>query len=133
MFSARQNPRRTDARLPSVSQPHSLARVSDRLDELRRQRALVQQHLDWLDEEIAAESLADPTRVPVLERPRATLAPPANATAGTPPDPDALLAKYRTEAQASPAKVKLGCWVAFLAAFATFWGAIAVWYWLRAR
>jgi hypothetical protein len=35
--------------------------MSDRLSELRRQRALIQQHADWLDREIAACSGPRPT------------------------------------------------------------------------
>ena len=42
--------------MPVPSPSFTVAPMPDRLDELRRQRALLEQHLDWLDREIAAET-----------------------------------------------------------------------------
>lgn len=98
--------------------------MPDRLAELRRQRALVQQHLAWLDAEIAAAEGEKPPATPA--------AAPAQAPATEhPADAEALLARYAAEERTSPNRVKMGCWIAFLILFAGFWGAIGVWYLLR--
>jgi hypothetical protein len=104
--------------------------VTDRLNELRRQRDLVRQHLDWLEAEIASAS-------------GAKSAPPAKATApqsttphhppASDPDAEALLQRYGTESGDSAAKVKLGCWVVFAGSFVLLGLAIAAWFILRAR
>lgn len=106
--------------------------MSDRLAELRRQRALVQQHLAWLDAEIAAAEK--------FPAPAVASAPASAATAGVgeapaipPADTEALLARYAEEERTKPGQVKLGCWIAFLILFAGFWGAVGVWYFLKTR
>ncbi len=70
--------------------------MSDRLTDLRRQRAAIQQHLDWLDREIAAEQTgpgappapAPAAPVPVIHptAPRASEADPGLTDLGQ-PDP----------------------------------------------
>lgn len=102
-------------------------RVSDRLDELRRQRAIVQQHLAWIESEIAAAGGE-------ISAPK-TAAPSAPSLAAKPPatPADALLEQYAAEEQTSPGKVKLGCWIAFVVLFAGFWGAVGVWYLLKTK
>ena len=57
--------------------------MPDRLDELRKQRALVQQHLTWLDHEIAAVTVTRLTLPPFAMR-SGTRAPMASS-ATTPP------------------------------------------------
>lgn len=109
--------------MPVDGTPPTLPGVSDRLAELRRQRALVQQHLAWLDEEIAAAEGA-------ATRPAAPMAP-SRARETVPADADALLARFADEERLSPRKLKLGCWLAFLIALAAFAGAIALWYFLQ--
>lgn len=109
--------------------------MSARLAELRRQRALVQQHLAWLDAEIAAvdgkERHAPP---PAFATPVApVIAAPAAPTTINPADTDALLAHYGAEERTSPRQVKLGCWIAFIVLFTGFWGAVGVWYFLKTR
>jgi len=73
--------------------PQARARMPDRLAEIRRQRALVAEHLAWLDREIAAAAPATaapvaPTTTAVVPAP---IAPPA--TAPSPLDPAAILAQ----------------------------------------
>ncbi|MBA4137087.1 MAG: hypothetical protein C0518_07205 [Opitutus sp.] len=113
----------------------TLVRVTDRLHELRRQRELLQQHLDWLDAEIAAEALTDPTKVALVDRPRftpsASVAHPAPPS--TAPDPDTILQKFGSDLQQAPARAKLGCWVVFFSAFALLGLTVATWFVLRGR
>lgn len=106
--------------------------VSDRLNDLRRQRELIQQHLEWLDAEIALESLGEPAEVILTERPRFTAPDPSRSVPPS-PDPDALLRQYSVEARNSPAKAKLGCWVAFVSAFVLFTTVVTAWYFLSTR
>lgn len=59
--------------------------MPDRLDELRKQRALVQQHLTWLDHEIAAVTVTRLTLPPFAMR--SSTRPPIAPTATTPSVP----------------------------------------------
>ncbi|HSY54793.1 MAG TPA: hypothetical protein VK785_10120 [Opitutaceae bacterium] len=84
----------------------------DRLQELRRQHALVQEHLAWLDREIASTAGG---------------AAPAPAIQGQPIVPvadggdiDALIESYKAEARSTPATVRRGCFFAFAAALLLF-------------
>jgi len=96
--------------------------VSDRLAELRRQRDLLQQHLAWLDTEIAAESRAPTARPTVTPTPAAPTA-----------DPDAILRQLRADSGAAQARMKLGCWAAFAGALLLFGFGIALWFVIRTR
>lgn len=81
--------------------------MSDRLDQLRRQRALLQEHLVWLDAEIRAAATANApaeTAAPLRSSP---------ADAGL----DLLVAAQQAEPAKSAAAVKRGCFVAFALAF----------------
>ncbi len=107
---------------PATGRP-TLLPVSDRLQDLRRQRALVQQHLAWLDTEIAAAespagTLPSGHPIPVDTAPSA---------AATPEEAEAL-ALARAEAVNAPAQAKLGCWIVFAGAFVLLFAAIAVWF-----
>lgn len=106
--------------------------MSDRLQELRRQRALVQEHLAWLDREIAAAAPAIampespwPAKTPAA--PPAPLAPsvvpvavgapaaeilPAEVAATA----DAILDEYRVQPDNLKTDVKKGCFLYFFAA-----------------
>ncbi len=52
--------------------------MSDRLSELRRQRALIQQHADWLDREIAACSGPRPAVPAPVAASKPAVSPPEN-------------------------------------------------------
>ncbi len=116
-------PART-SRLAPEPDPSTLAAVTDRLQELRRQRALVQQHLAWLDAEIAAAtpSAAVPNEGAAPTDP----APAVPAPPATPEEAEAL-AQARAEAANAPAAAKRGCWVVFAGAFLLLFAFIAVW------
>ncbi len=95
--------------------------VSDRLDELRRQRALVQQHLEWLDAEIAAE--ARHAR-PIAASASATRS--ARSDARSPIESsalresselDVLLSAQKSAPANSAADARRGCFVAFALLF----------------
>jgi hypothetical protein len=97
--------------------------VSDRLQDLQRQRALVQEQLAWLDREIAA--LQGPTAPPPTPVPYATPVPPV-APRYTPPSSadaaaaeqaaDEILAQYRQESQSLQTTVRRGCFLYFFIA-----------------
>ena len=108
--------------------------MSDRLDEFRRQRGLLREHLAWLDREIAAlEGGAPPQDAPAPPR----AAPPLQ---GAPPplsdralaayaDAEAILAEYRKPPVSIQKQAKRGCLIyfaVFLAAMALFVAAVYV-------
>ncbi|MBI5692695.1 MAG: hypothetical protein HZC55_21665 [Verrucomicrobia bacterium] len=108
--------------------------MSDRLAELRRQRALVQEHLDWLDREIAASAPVPPgppaasappphpaaAATPVQAVAPASMAPMAGpgaaATGSAPVDPDSILEQYRSAPGSLQSDVRKGCFLYFAAA-----------------
>ncbi len=118
--------------------------MSDRLAELRRQRALVQEHLAWLDRELAALLATSPASTPGSDSTRpslpeskpSTLTPtprsadsfvvgintsapsPSGPAEDTPPAPDALIEQFRFEPEAVKQDVRKGCFLYFAAAFA---------------
>lgn len=98
--------------------------MSDRLAELRRQRALLQDHLAWLDREIAAETAAAQPITKIVEPspPAAVVAPPAAARADFPATvqpnagTDVLLDEYRVAPEALKRDIRKGCFLYFAAA-----------------
>jgi len=101
--------------------------VSDRLNELQRQRALVQEHLGWLEREIARE-LGQPaapaaTAAPVPPPPTPAPAPSA-AVPATPADKlseeaaaraaEEVFARYQPTRGQSPGDIKKGCVLYFV-------------------
>jgi hypothetical protein len=113
--------------------------MADRLEELRRQRALVQQHLEWLDREIAAESGkstqaqtgAKLAAVVTLSNPANVTAPPGPAESAPQRNPDAadkILDEYRVAPESLQSDVRKGCWIYFAAALAIFFGVVAILY-----
>lgn len=97
---------------------------SDRLNELRRQRALVQQHLEWLEAEIAAAEnktrAAVPLRSPAGSQNEAITSPIESISLSeTAPSPEleALVAAQKTAPANSAAEVKRGCFIAFAGLF----------------
>jgi hypothetical protein len=79
--------------------------MSDRLEELRRQRSLQREHLAWLDREIAAlEGVGQPPLSPVP--PQAAVHFPAELG-----NADAILEEYRRPAGSIERRTKLGCFL----------------------
>jgi hypothetical protein len=99
--------------------------VSDRLNELQRQRALVVEHLQWLDKEIAAcrpqaGTAQTPANPPVLLPPPAASSPAAAASSPAalqpaPRDTDPAFALLQEEERRRSQVSKSGCWIVFSA------------------
>lgn len=124
----------------------------DRLSELRRQRALLQEHLAWLDREIADAAAGrgdSAAAAPSPAPPAATGAVPASAPgiAADPPresappagpadssavkiEPDAILEQYRTPGGSLQSDVRKGCFLYFAAALVLLGAGVAALYFL---
>lgn len=103
--------------------------MSDRLNDLRRERAVIQAHLEWLDREIASQSggaANTSAPAPTAAAHAAPLA--ANASLGTiplplaaatpgPPEIDIALDSYRQNPVALQSDVRKGCFLYFAIAF----------------
>lgn len=137
---------RPAADLPPFRRFFSVPPMPDRLAELRRQRALIQEHLAWLDREVAAlerhrvtpapTALEPVTPAPfvvgvntvsatVKSAPASTL---STLSAGLPAAPaigstsvpaaDDILEQYRVEPTALKQDIRKGCFLYFAAAMA---------------
>lgn len=130
--------------------------MQDRLADLRRQRALIQEHLDWIDREIiraerqlqAGHSAAHASATPAVIPPGAlvgsaappapaaqTLAPLSAAAITTPPhlaQADAILDEYRVPTNTLKSDVRKGCLLYFAGAFVLLGAGIAL-LWLAFR
>jgi hypothetical protein len=109
--------------------------MSDRLTELQRQRALIQEHLAWLDHEIAAaQGKPLPTPLVASQLPSGKL-PQAIATLSTPNEADAekIISQYHKDPSSLNKDTKRGCLMAFGLAMGVIALASFVAYWLYAR
>ena len=99
-----------------------LAHVSDRLKELQRQRALVQEQLAWLDQEIATLQGSPVTEktVPVVTVPLPVQKTPAvfSDAAAAEQAAEEILAQYKQEGESLQSSVKRGCFLYFFIALA---------------
>jgi hypothetical protein len=86
----------------------------DRLQELRRQRALVQQQLAFLDREIASASGEANPAMPAAQIPPPGSAAPSQPAAGG--DVDEVIKSFEEESRSDPADAKTGCIWIFVAA-----------------
>ena len=129
--------------------------MPDRLAELVRQRALVLEHLDWLEREIAtAKSVAAPSAMASASSPPATTSPasesatsattaaPGNTegaesrsaslttslVAGMPPEAEIILDQYRATSATVKQDVRKGCFLYFAAAFVVLGLVVAILY-----
>ncbi len=87
--------------------------MSDRLQELLRQKALLDEHAAWLERQIAAER-ARTGEVPPAAPNLSTPAAPQSAMT----DAEALLGQYRSNPQSLQQEVKRGCFLYFFGALA---------------
>lgn len=118
-----------------------MAASSDRLAELQRQRALVQEHLAWIEREIVAADSTSPLSNPT--GPNQPAATPAAAKASTPvatasttenlsADVEALMDPYRVSPVDVQRDVRKGCLLYFVGALILGTGAvIGLYYALR--
>jgi hypothetical protein len=96
--------------------------VPDRLDDLRRQRALQKEHLDWLDREIAAlegepAGAEPPPLAPTLDEQERDVR-----------DAEAILDDYRSPAADVSKRAHYGCFLYFGIAMAVLAVALAILY-----
>lgn len=111
--------------------------MPDRLPQLRRQRALVQEQLDWIDREID-EATAQagleitPTQAAPEEdssAPSAQAVPdPVAATSLTTADDDDMTASYRVAPDVLRTDVRKGCFLYFVGALLVLGAIVAVLY-----
>ncbi len=103
--------------------------MTDRLQELLRQKALLQEHSAWLDREIAVEMTRSASATPSPPKdaghPQADAAPAGGA--------DAILDQYRSSSQSIHQEVKRGCLLYLAAAFAVLAAAVLAIYFFYRR
>jgi|SRR5215216_3226725 len=115
--------------------------MADRLQELLQQRALIKEHLAWIEGEIAAASgcpiepalpytpVVQP--VPLQQPPSRAAVVPAPVVTGPRlrDDEDSLIARLAAEERNAPVPTKKGCWVFFWITLAAL--AAAAWAMIR--
>ena len=110
--------------------------MSDRSDELRRQRDLLREHLAWVEREIAREAVEAPEQAPVYQPPPRLVQPHFSVSASDADrDAEAILAEFRRSAPAVEAQTKRGCILYFVACLGLLLAVVlgAVYYYYRAR
>jgi hypothetical protein len=110
--------------------------VSERSDELRRQRELLRENLAWLEREIAREEGIAAQEAPPPQAPPRLSQPPSSASASDRDrDAEAILAEYRTSAPAVESQTKRGCILYFAVALVLFLGVagVLIFFYARAR
>ncbi len=128
---------------PGLASILPAAMSPDRISELRRQRALIAQHLAWIDAELttagaAQAGLASASNPASLASLDLSSAPPAIPSATTAHEPgvamaharaDEIIEKYRATEALDPKATKRGCLVLFGALFALVGaGLLAIYY-----
>ena len=103
--------------------------MSDRADELRRQRDLLREHLAWLERELAAEEgSARPQAPRSFVAPPVSLPSPQAAARADDRDAEAILSEYRSAPVSITSSAKLGCIAYFAIAMVLLVGAVAAFY-----
>jgi hypothetical protein len=103
--------------------------VSDRADELRRQRDLLREHLAWIEKELAAEEGSARPQPGVAYAPPGATPPPLEDTTG--PDDselEAMLEEFRPAPVSISSNAKLGCIAYFALAMVLLIGCLAAFY-----
>ena len=104
--------------------------MSERLRHLQRQRALLSEHLTWIDNEIARENqIQSAASIEVASKESPTPPPPQSVTAATAPaEADALIEKYAADERQNPDDIRRGCLYVFISALILLIaGVTAVW------
>ena len=102
--------------------------MSERLQQLQRQRRLLEEHLAWLDREILRETGAAPSSSPAAEPTAALPAGPDHVSANAEVELEAtsILAEYEQDPRSLQGDVKRGCLTAFAIAMGTLILAVAL-------
>jgi hypothetical protein len=94
--------------------------MSERLRHLQRQRALLSEHLAWIDNEIARETPASSASTPRVAAPAESTTPPLpsspSASPEIPAEADVLMEKYAAQERQNPGDVRRGCLYVFASA-----------------
>jgi hypothetical protein len=105
--------------------------MSDRLSYLQRQRALLREHLAWIDSEISREAPTAAPAAPTADSTptKASMLSTSNAVVPEPlGEADALIEKYASEERQSPDAIRRGCLYVFISAVSLLTACvIAVW------
>lgn len=101
--------------------------MSDRLDELKRQRELQKERLEWLDREIASLE-SQPPKLQEEGAPEAAGAAPDPALEGA----EAILQEYRRHPADISRRTRYGCLLYFAALMAVL-AILAAYFYLRVR
>ena len=114
--------------------------VSDRLNELQRQRALLQAHLAWLEREITREAGAPARPVAAAPLPHLTQAPFPALAQRRESDPVAaqhaaeeIMARYQQPVTDTTRDVKRGCYLYFAFAMGLLILGVIGWYYLHTQ
>jgi len=110
--------------------------MSDRLNDLRRERTVIQAHLEWLDREIAVQSNAGantsapaPTSAALAANASlGTISQPLSAAAPSSSEIDVALDSYRQDPVALQSDVRKGCFLYLAIAFLLLFLAVGALY-----
>jgi hypothetical protein len=87
--------------------------MPDRLQELQRQRALIQEQLAWLDREITAAQGIPPLPINAVHPPQ-VVAPTTRPTATTSDEAEKILGEFKKETFEVKTDAQRGCLIFFL-------------------
>lgn len=115
--------------------------MSDRLKELQRQRALVQEHLNWLDREIAAasgsvqpgEKISSVIAKQILTQASLNSPPVPSGKVRGDPAAEEIIAQYQNNPKSLHGSVKRGCFLYFFIALGLLAFGVALLYFLRTK
>ena len=106
--------------------------MSDRLQKLLRQRALINEHLAWLDREIAG-SEGVPPLPPPADRPLQTVVPATAPTSNATKEAERILGQFQKNAQVVRTDARRGCLLIFSIAMGLLALAVIVGYYFYGR
>jgi len=106
--------------------------MTDRLQELLRQRALLQEHLTWLNREIAAAEGIPSLPTPV-DKPTKCVAPTTLPAVKSSAEAERILGEFKKDANAMKTDTRHGCLIMFAVAMGFFALAVLVGYYFYAR
>jgi hypothetical protein len=106
--------------------------MTDRLQKLLRQRALLQEHLAWLNQEIS-EVEGIPSLPITADRTAQTVAPPAPSAVKTSDEAQKILSQFQKDASVMKTDTRRGCLILFSLAMAFFALALFIGYYFYTR
>jgi len=111
--------------------------MTPRMEKLQRQRALLQEHLRWLESEIASEASTVPAGISESSEPAAAAPVVPSPTAVAPTEspgaiaaPDATALVPEADVRGIHSDVRSGCLLYFILAFVALAAVVGLIYWL---